>query len=161
MTPGHEVVGIVEEIGNQVHDLKKGDRVVISGLLSKITTDGLSVDIGILGFPSEDLQVEGGQAEYVRVPFASDNCFVLPPGKEHELDYVALADIFSTANWALDAAGFVYGESVTIFGAGQYIILVLLFSSIWVSESDAKVLNRTSWASLCVFGTSPRCYQSV
>lgn len=125
VTPGHEVVGIVEEVGNLVHDLKKGDRVIIFGLLSKTTNVGESVDIGILGFPAVEGQIEGGQAEYVRIPFASDNCFVLPPGKEHELDYVALADIFSTANWALDAAGFVYGESVAIFGAGKSIFCVV------------------------------------
>lgn len=38
----------------------------------------------------------GGQAEYVRVPFADFNALKLPPGKEHEEDFALLADIFPT-----------------------------------------------------------------
>lgn len=39
---------------------------------------------------------QGGQAEYVRVPFADFNALKLPPGKEHEEDFALLADIFPT-----------------------------------------------------------------
>ena len=39
---------------------------------------------------------QGGQAEYVRVPFADYNALKLPPGKEHEDDFALLADIFPT-----------------------------------------------------------------
>ena len=38
----------------------------------------------------------GGQAEYLRVPFADFNCLKLPPGTEHENDFAMLADIFPT-----------------------------------------------------------------
>lgn len=39
---------------------------------------------------------QGGQAQYLRVPFADFNCLKLPPGKEHEADFALLADIFPT-----------------------------------------------------------------
>lgn len=39
---------------------------------------------------------QGGQAEFIRVPFADFNALKLPPGKEHEADFALLADIFPT-----------------------------------------------------------------
>jgi threonine dehydrogenase-like Zn-dependent dehydrogenase len=117
LTLGHEIIGIVEEIGDLVHDVKKGDRVLVTSLLSEETDDEISVDLGVLGYPF-GTAFNGGQAELVRVHFASDNCLVLPPGTEHELDYVALSDIFCTANWALDAAGFQFTDVAVVFGAG-------------------------------------------
>ncbi|KAG4440731.1 hypothetical protein IFR05_003775 [Cadophora sp. M221] len=122
MTMGHEIVGIVHSIGSKVSDLKVGDRVIVSGI---ITDDNLGGDaddevVGGLGIGDVPgfIQFNGGQAGFVRVPFASDNVLLLPEGKEHELDYVLLADIFPTANWALDCSGFVFGDVVVIFGAG-------------------------------------------
>lgn len=120
MTIGHEIVGIVHSIGTGVHDLNVGDRVVVSGVVLDDALDGADATIGGLGFgtlPGIE-QFNGGQAGFVRVPFASENVFTVPAGKQHELDYVLLADIFPTANWALDAAGFSLGDVVVIFGAG-------------------------------------------
>lgn len=44
---------------------------------------------------------------------------MLPKGDEFELDYVLLPDIFPTANFALDSAGFWFGDVVVVFGAGE------------------------------------------
>ena len=55
----------------------------------------------------------------MRVPNAEVNFIMLPPGDEHELDYLLLADIWPTAWWALDAAGQVFGDIVVVFGAGR------------------------------------------
>ena len=130
MTMGHEIVGVVHSIGNKVHDLKLGDRVIVSAAIFEDELDGNDVLVGGLGFgnafPGID-QLNGGQAEFVRVPFASDNLLLLPPGKEHELDYVLLADIFPTSNWALDCAGFVFGDVVVVFGAGEYFLFFSRF----------------------------------
>ncbi|KAH8592309.1 putative S-glutathione dehydrogenase [Bisporella sp. PMI_857] len=120
MTLGHEIVGIVHAMGKGVRDLKIGDRVIVSGIIFDDGLEGethLVGDLGIGSFPGIE-QFNGGQAEFVRVPFASDNCLLLPPGTKHELDYVALSDIFPTANWALDASEFQFGDVVVIFGAG-------------------------------------------
>lgn len=121
LTMGHEIVGIVHECGSKVHNLKVGDRVIVSGLIQEPELDGKETEIGGLGISSYQgfEQFNGGQAGFVRVPFASDNCLLLPKGKEHELDYVMLSDIFPTANWALDCSGFEFGDVVVVFGAGM------------------------------------------
>jgi threonine dehydrogenase-like Zn-dependent dehydrogenase len=70
-------------------------------------TDGDDAEIGG-GFgtlPGVE-QFNGGQASFVRVPFASDNLLLLPAGKEHELDYVLLADIFP------DGESWLKGQSI-------------------------------------------------
>jgi len=125
MTLGHEIVGIVHAIGDRVDNLKVGDRVIVSGVIFENGLDGADVEFGGLGFgaiPGIE-QFNGGQAGFVRVPFASDNCILLPKGRQHELDYVLLADIFPTANWALDSSGFEFGDTVVVFGAGESVNL--------------------------------------
>lgn len=121
MTMGHEVVGIVHSVGDEVHDIKVGDRVVVSCVIEEELLNGEEEIVGGLAFgtfPGIE-QFNGGQAGFVRVPFATDNLILLPKGVEHELDYVLLADIFPTANWALDASGFTFGDVVVVFGAGK------------------------------------------
>jgi len=99
LTFGHENVGIIEEIGSAVTTLKKGDRVVVADLDGGAdVNDVIDVDgffgIGNYGsFP----QMNGGQAQFMHVPNADVNVLKLPPGDEHELDYVLLADIWPTA----------------------------------------------------------------
>ena len=60
----------------------------------------------------------GGQAEYLRVPFADFNALKLPPGTEHEEDFALLADIFPTGYHGTELAQVSPGESVAVFGAG-------------------------------------------
>jgi threonine dehydrogenase-like Zn-dependent dehydrogenase len=120
LTLGHESLGIVEEIGSDITTLKKGDRVLVTPSIEKSVSDvelALSGPIGseIPGFT----EIGGGQAEYMRVPFADANLLVLPSGYAHELDYLLLCDVLPTANWGLDCAGQVIGDTVVIFGAGN------------------------------------------
>lgn len=61
---------------------------------------------------------QGGQAQYLRVPYADFNGLKLPPGAEHEADFALLADIFPTGWHGLVLSGFKPGESVAVFGAG-------------------------------------------
>ena len=125
---GHEIVGIVHSIGSKVSDLKVGDRVIVSGIITDDNLGGDDDDEVVGGLGIGDIpgffQFNGGQAGYVRVPFASDNVLLLPEGTENELDYVMLADIFPTANWALDASGFKFGDVVVIFGAGECFLIL-------------------------------------
>src|SRR6201988_3221030 len=60
----------------------------------------------------------GGQAEYLRVPFADFNCLKLPKGTEHETDFAMLADIFPTGYHATTLAQVMPGETVTVMGGG-------------------------------------------
>jgi threonine dehydrogenase-like Zn-dependent dehydrogenase len=155
MTMGHEIVGVVHTIGSKVHNLKVGDRVIVSGVIFEDELDGNDQVLGGLGFgyfPGIK-QFNGGQAEFIRVPFASDNLLLLPEGKEHELDYVLLADIFPTANWALDCSGFLFGDVVVVFGAGKIfffasdisLYLVVLLCGL------TDLISRSRGIALCLF----------
>jgi threonine dehydrogenase-like Zn-dependent dehydrogenase len=62
---------------------------------------------------------QGGQAQYIRVPFADFNALKLPKGTEHEADFILLADVFPTGWHGLVLSGFKSGESVAVFGAGE------------------------------------------
>jgi threonine dehydrogenase-like Zn-dependent dehydrogenase len=62
---------------------------------------------------------QGGQAQYIRVPFADFNALKLPKGTEYESDFILLADVFPTGWHGLVLSGFQSGESVAVFGAGK------------------------------------------
>lgn len=62
---------------------------------------------------------QGGQAQYLRVPYADFNGLKLPKGTEHEADFILLADIFPTGWHGLTLSGFKPGETVAVFGAGR------------------------------------------
>jgi threonine dehydrogenase-like Zn-dependent dehydrogenase len=124
LTLGHESMGIVHEIGNDITTLKKGDRVLVTSAIDQGTDNGVEVTRGSYGIGNyvesdEILILNGGQAQYMRVPFANVNLLKLPPGDELELDYLMLADIWPTAWFALECAGQVLGDTVVVFGAGE------------------------------------------
>jgi threonine dehydrogenase-like Zn-dependent dehydrogenase len=81
---------------------------------------------------------QGGQAQYLRVPFADFNGLKLPPGTEHEADFALLADIFPTGWHGLVLSGFKPGESVAVFGAGPVGLskLSALFDSHYCAATD-------------------------
>lgn len=84
--------------------------------------NGNDVDRGFFGFgapPPISLLHQGGQAEFMRVPFAQHNLIIVPAGKKNELDYLLLSDIWPTAWWALECAEQVIGDTVAVFGAGE------------------------------------------
>jgi hypothetical protein len=163
MTMGHEVVGIVHSIGEQVQDLKVGDRVIVSAVINEDLLDGETQLVGGLGFgtfPGIE-QFNGGQAGFVRVPFATDNCILLPKGTKHELDYVLLADIFPTANWALDSSGFQFGDVVVVFGAGKLCPFVPGLPNSPASSSVANMTIRPRRSSLRLLSPLPGSKQSL
>ena len=128
---GHENLGEVIEIGEAVDRVKVGDRVCLPfnvacgfcencehGLTGFCLTVNPGFAGGAYGFAGMG-PYEGGQAEYLRVPYGDFNCLVLPPGSEEkENDYVMLADIFPTGYHATELAGVLPGETVVIYGAG-------------------------------------------
>jgi glutathione-independent formaldehyde dehydrogenase len=115
---GHEHMGVIAEVGSAVTSIKKGDRVVLPfniacgfchNCLRGYTSACLTVNpegvAGGYGYVNMG-PFRGGQAEYVRVPFADVNCLTLPstPGDEFEDDFVLLADIFPTGSHATELA---------------------------------------------------------
>lgn len=130
---GHEPVGIVEEVGPDVTRLKKGDKVIVpfnvacghcrycqSQLTSQCDNSNPHGDIGgFFGYSETTGGWAGGQAEYMRVPFANFTPFKVPDGNEVPDEKLAvIADAMSTAYWSVDNAGVQPGHTVIVFGCG-------------------------------------------
>jgi alcohol dehydrogenase len=119
---GHEAVGTVEEVGPGVKNVRPGDRVLISCITAcgacRFCREGrygqcLGGGGWILGH-----NIDGTQAEYVRVPFADTSTYPVPPGASDE-EILMLADILPTAYEVGVLNGTVQpGDVVAIVGAG-------------------------------------------
>lgn len=150
---GHENMGIVEEVGPGVTTIKKGDRVVMpfnvacgfcKNCLAGYSGFCLTVNPGFAGGAYGYVAMgpyTGGQAEYLRVPFADYNCLVLPKGNEHEADFALLADIFPTGYHGCELAQVSPGESVVVYGAGP-VGLMAAYSALLRGASRVFVVDR-------------------
>jgi glutathione-independent formaldehyde dehydrogenase len=150
---GHENLGEVIEIGNAVDRIKVGDRVCMPfnigcgfcencerGLTGFCLTTNPGTAGAAYGFAGMG-PYSGGQAEYLRVPYADFNCLVLPPdAEEKENDYVMLSDIFPTGYHATELAGVRPGDSVVIYGAGP-VGLMAAYSAIIKGASKIMVVD--------------------
>ena len=83
----------------------------------------------------------GGQAQYIRIPYADFNALKLPPGKENENDFILLADIFPTGWHGVTLSGFKPGESVAVFGGGP-VGLMAAYSAQLRGASRTFVVDR-------------------
>jgi threonine dehydrogenase-like Zn-dependent dehydrogenase len=83
---------------------------------------------------------QGGQAQFVRVPYADFNCLPLPHGSEHESDFILLADIFPTGWHGVVLSGFKPGESIAVFGAGP-VGLMAAYSAVLRGASKVYVVD--------------------
>jgi alcohol dehydrogenase len=141
MTLGHEFMGIVEDVGSEVQNLKKGDRVVVPFPIAcgrcwfcthALPTQcensnpdhygprgGLLKDKGGALFGYTDLYggYQGGQAEAVRVPYADYGPRKVPDELTDE-QVLFLSDILSTGWAGIDWADLQGGETVAVFGSG-------------------------------------------
>ncbi|MER7013956.1 glutathione-independent formaldehyde dehydrogenase [Saccharopolyspora sp. NPDC000359] len=127
---GHENMGIIEELGSGVTSLNRGDRVVMpfnvacgfcKNCMAANTGFCLTVNPGFAGGAYGYVAMgpyTGGQAEYLRVPYADFNCLKLPADGSHETDFILLADIFPTGYHGCELAQVSPGESVVVYGAG-------------------------------------------
>lgn len=140
---GHEPMGIVEETGPGVRNLKKGDRVIIPfnvscgtcwycnhDLTSQCDNSNPHGDMGgFFGYSENTGGYAGGQAEYMRVPYGNFTPFKIPEGCEVEDEkLVLLADAASTAYWSVDHAGVKEGDTVIILGCGPVGLLAQKFA---------------------------------
>jgi len=130
---GHEPMGIVEDVGSAVTNLAPGDRVVMPFQISCghcfmceqdlqtqcETTQVREHGMGAMLFGYTKLYgaVPGGQAEYLRVPYANYNPITVPEGPPDER-FVYLSDVLPTAWQAVEYAGIPAGGSVVVLGLG-------------------------------------------
>jgi threonine dehydrogenase-like Zn-dependent dehydrogenase len=131
-TFGHEFIGVVEDIGPGVEKLKVGDHVLVpfniacgkcafckQGLYGNCHESNPSATAvgGIYGYSHTAGGYDGGQAEYVRVPYADVGPMVIPPDL-HPDDAVLLTDVVPTGYQAAEMGGIKKGDTVVVFGAG-------------------------------------------
>ena len=130
---GHEPMGIVEEVGSEVGDLKVGDRVVIPFQMScgscfmcdqRLYTQCETTQVreygtgaALFGYSKMYGAVPGGQAEYLRVPQAQFTHIKVPEGPADER-FVYLSDVLPTAWQAVEYAGIPDGGTVVVLGLG-------------------------------------------
>src|SRR5690349_23313774 len=130
---GHEPMGVVAEVGPGVTELKPGDRVVVpfnvscgtcfmcgQGLHSQCETTQVreqGMGASLFGYTKLYGQVPGGQAEFLRVPFADTLPVKVPDGPPDDR-FVYLSDVLPTAWQAVEYAAVPDGGSLAVLGLG-------------------------------------------
>lgn len=135
---GHETMGIVEEAGKEVTTVKKGDRVIVPfpvacghcfycehGLYSSCDNSNPNGQAGgLFGYSDAYGGYAGGQAEYLRVPYANVGPVVVPEELTDE-QVLFLTDILPTSRWGADMAGVKPGNTVVVLGCGPVGLLTV------------------------------------
>lgn len=130
ITVGHEMVGTVEEIGSKVTNVKPGDRVTVNvetfcgdcffcknGFVNNCTDKNGGWALGC--------RIDGGQAEYVRVPFADQGLNKIPDSVT-DRQALFVGDVLATGFWAARISEITKDDTVLIIGAGPTGICALL-----------------------------------
>lgn len=132
ITVGHEMVGIVEQVGAEVESVKPGDRVTVNvetfcgkcffcrhGYVNNCTDTNGGWALGC--------RIDGGQAEYVRVPYADQGLNRIPDTVSDE-QALLVGDVLATGFWAARISEITEEDTVLIIGAGPTGICTLLCS---------------------------------
>jgi alcohol dehydrogenase len=160
LTLGHEFMGIVEDTGPEVKTLKIGDRVIVPfpiacgrcwfcahGLPTACENSNRNYGPagklfrqkggGLFGYTDLYGGYQGGQAEYVRVPFADYSPRKVPDALSDE-QALFLTDILPTGWTAVDKAQLAGGETVVVFGCGP--VGLMAMKSAWI-QGAARVIG--------------------
>ena len=129
-TVGHEMVGIVEQVGADVTSIRPGDRVTVNvetfcgecffcrhGYVNNCTDANGGWALGC--------RIDGGQAEYVRVPYADQGLNRIPDAVSDE-QALFVGDVLATGFWAARISEITEEDTVLIIGAGPTGICTLL-----------------------------------
>lgn len=131
-TFGHEFIGEIVEVGSSVQNVKVGDKVMVPfniacgkcafckqelyGNCHEANSQSTAAG-GIFGYSHTAGGYNGGQAEYVRVPYADVGPTVIPDWMDPD-DAVLLTDVVPTGYQAAEMGGIQKGDTVVVFGAG-------------------------------------------
>lgn len=164
MILGHEFMGIVEEVGHSVNNLKVGDRVVVPFPIAcgscffcnsnlpvhcehsnpeHYGPEGGVVDEkggALFGYTDLYGGYDGGQAQYVKVPYADFGPRIVPEQLTDE-QVLFLTDIFPTGYSGVDWAEIKGGETVVIFGAGP--VGIMTAKSAWLRHAGRVIIVDT------------------
>ncbi len=130
ITAGHEMVGVVESVGHGVTKVKPGDRVTVNvetfcgscffcqnGYVNNCTDPNGGWALGC--------RIDGGQAEYVRVPYANQGLNRIADSITDE-EALLVGDVLATGYWAADISEITPQDTVVIIGGGPTGICTLL-----------------------------------
>lgn len=122
ITVGHEMVGVVEQVGSEVMNFAPGDRVTVNvetfcgecfycrrGYVNNCTDPNGGWALGC--------RIDGGQAEYVRVPYADQGLNRIPDGVSDK-QALFVGDVLATGFWAARISEIKEDDTVLIIGAG-------------------------------------------
>ena len=148
ITVGHEMVGVVEEIGPAVTGVRVGDRVAVNvetfcgecffckkGFVNNCTSAHGGWALGC--------RIDGGQAEYVRVPLANQGLTRIPDAVS-DMQALLVGDVLATGYWAAKISEITPDDTVLIIGAGPTGLCTLICAllkfprRIIVSEIDVQ-----------------------
>ena len=158
---GHELVGIVEEIGSSVKKFKKGDRVSVNcesfcgecffckrGYVNNCENGGWLIGCSI----------DGAQAEFVRIPYA-DNALNKIPDNVSFKDALFVGDILASAYWGAELCEIDNEDTVAVIGAGPVGLLALKclkcfnpkkIISIDINENRLNIAKKEGLADYCI-----------
>ena len=130
ITIGHEMVGIVEEVGKEVTNVKVGDRVTVNvetycGECFFCKKGYVNNCIDINGGWALGCRIDGGQAEYVRVPYANQGLNKIPDNVS-DRQALFVGDVLATGYWATKISDITTDDTVLIIGGGPTGICTLL-----------------------------------
>ncbi|WP_328624395.1 zinc-dependent alcohol dehydrogenase family protein [Streptomyces sp. NBC_00353] len=117
---GHEYVGVVEEVGSDVHTIKPGQFVIGSFFASDNTCANCKNGYQTNCLHREFVGAEGCQAEKIRIPLADGTLVATPeqPAEEHIAGLLACSDVMGTGWYAAVAAEVKPGDTVAVVGDG-------------------------------------------
>lgn len=140
---GHETMGTVLETGKDVHKVKKGDRVIVPfpvscghcwycehGLWSQCDNSNPNGEVGgIFGYSNTLGGYDGGQAEFLRVPYANVGPTIVPEDLTDE-QVLFLTDILPTSYWGVENGGVKKGDTVVVLGCGPVGLLTIKWAAL-------------------------------
>lgn len=158
---GHECVGVIEDVGADVRRFKKGDRVIVPGVVGCGDCEPCrrGYPVGCLTFVNKvyglSSELPGAQAELIAVPNADVNAWPTPPDLTDE-QVLFLTDILPTGYYAAENARIQPGQTVAIIGCGPVGLSALLSAQLF-GPAAVLAIDRVGYRleKACSYGAIP------